>query len=85
MRKKNGVSGRLAGCHTALVEDYVVEGHVPAEDILRLLEERPKIAGLAVRGMPAGSPGMEGLGGGKEPYVVIAFDEKGTTRVYARH
>jgi hypothetical protein len=85
VREDNGVSGPLAGCHTALVEGYAVEGHVPAEDILRMLEERPEIAGLAVRGMPAGSPGMDQPGGRKEPYVVIAFDEEGTTRVYARH
>ncbi len=85
VRARNGVSNRLAACHTALVEGYVVEGHVPAEDILRLLEERPAVAGLAVRGMPAGSPGMEQLGAAKESYVVIAFDENGTTRIYARH
>jgi hypothetical protein len=85
VREDQGVTGPLASCHTALVEGYAVEGHVPAEDILRMLEERPEIAGLAVRGMPAGSPGMDQPGGGKDPFVVIAFDEEGTTRIYARH
>lgn len=71
-------------CHTAFVNGYVIEGHVPAEDIKRLLAEKPKIAGLAVRGMPIGSPGME-LGTRKDAYDVVAFDRDGTTRVFARH
>ena len=71
-------------CHTAFVNGYVIEGHVPAEDIKRLLAEKPKVAGLAVGGMPIGSPGME-LGNRKDAYDVIAFNRDGTTRVFAKH
>ena len=71
-------------CHTAFVNGYVIEGHVPAEDIKRLLTEKPKIAGLAVGGMPIGSPGME-VGNRKDPYDVVAFTRDGTTRVFAKH
>lgn len=71
-------------CHTAFVNGYVIEGHVPVEDIKRLLAEKPKIAGLAVGGMPIGSPGME-VGNRKEPYDVFAFTRDGTTRVFAKH
>ncbi|BBK31075.1 hypothetical protein EDC65_1483 [Stella humosa] len=70
-----GVPEDLASCHTATVGGYVVEGHVPAHAITRLLAERPTIAGLAVPGMPAGSPGMEG--GRPETYAVIAFAPAG--------
>lgn len=78
-----GVPAKLAGCHTALVGGYVISGHVPAEDIARLLKKKPKIAGLAVPGMPAGSPGMEG----PPPvhYQVIAFERSGKTSVFANH
>ncbi len=78
-----GVKNDLQSCHTATVNGYVIEGHVPAADIDRLLKQRPKIAGLAVPGMPVGSPGMEG--GKAEHYSVIAFDKKGATNVFARH
>lgn len=71
-------------CHTAFVNGYVIEGHVPAEDIKRLLAEKPKVAGLAVGGMPVGSPGME-VGNRKDAYDVIAFNRDGTTRVFAKH
>ena len=71
-------------CHTAFVNGYVIEGHVPAEDIKRLLAEKPKVAGLAVGGMPIGSPGME-VGSRKEAYDVVAFNRDGTTRVFAKH
>jgi hypothetical protein len=74
----------LQGCHTALVEGYVVEGHVPADLIDRLLRERPKIVGLAVPGMPAGSPGMDlGPGQKREPYQVYAFDAASKATVFA--
>ena len=78
-----GVPEKLAGCHTAVVNGYIIAGHVPAEDIARLLRERPKIAGLAVPGMPAGAPGMEG----PPPvhYQVIAFDHSGRTKIFANH
>jgi hypothetical protein len=65
-----------------LVDNYVIEGHVPADLIHRLLKEKPPVLGLAVPGMPVGSPGMEG--GKPEPYDVLAFDEHGKTTVYAR-
>lgn len=79
----NGVTSNLASCHTALVEGYVVEGHVPAADVKRLLAERPAIAGLAVPGMPIGSPGMEGPN--PQRYDVVAFDRAGRISVWARH
>lgn len=78
------VPARLQSCHTAFVNGYVIEGHVPAADIERLLKERPKVAGLAVPGMPAGSPGME-MGGRSDRYDVIAFTRGGESRVFARH
>ena len=75
---------RLASCHTTLVNGYVIEGHVPVEDVRRLLKEKPAdVAGLAAPGMPAGSPGMDVPG--SPPYDVLAFDKSGTTRVYATH
>jgi hypothetical protein len=74
----------LQTCHTAFVNGYVVEGHVPAADIKRMLDEKPKIAGIGVAGMPAGSPGME-TGKIVEKYNVIAFTREGTTYVFARH
>ncbi len=80
----NGVSAGLQACHTALVDGYVVEGHVPAEDILRLLEQRPRIAGIAVPGMPIGSPGME-MGDRHDTYDVLTFDGSGRTTVWASH
>ena len=74
---------KLQSCHTALVEGYVIEGHVPASDIKRLIRERPAVSGLTVPGMPIGSPGMEGPH--KDPYEVLTFDQNGQTKVYARH
>ena len=79
---KNKVPERLYSCHTALVQGYVIEGHVPADLIHRLLKEKPPLAGLAVAGMPIGSPGMEGPN--PQPYEVISFDKEGRTSVYAR-
>ena len=78
-----GVRPQFEACHTALVGDYVVEGHVPAADVKRLLKERPPIAGLAVPGMPQGSPGMEGPT--SQPYQVLGFDKEGATTVYSTH
>jgi hypothetical protein len=83
IKRRYGVPERLEGCHTALVEGYVVEGHVPADLIDRLLRERPRAVGLAVPGMPAGSPGMESSGQASEPYQVLIFDRSGKTEVYA--
>ena len=79
-----GVPRQLEACHTALVGGYVVEGHVPAEDIARLLADRPAVVGLAVPGMPIGSPGME-QGGRTEPYDVLTFDRQGRTTVFSHH
>ncbi|MGH8591279.1 MAG: DUF411 domain-containing protein [Gammaproteobacteria bacterium] len=81
VKRQNGVPAALGSCHTALVDGYVVEGHVPADLIKRLLSERPKVKGLAVPGMPMGSPGMEGPQ--KHPYQVLTFDAEGETSVYA--
>ena len=75
------VPSRLASCHTALVEGYVVEGHVPADDVIRLLRQRPEILGIAVPGMPTGSPGMEGRSA--SPYQVLSFTAEGDPAVYA--
>jgi hypothetical protein len=74
----------LRSCHTAVVGGYAIEGHVPAREIRRLLEESPDIAGLAVPGMPIGSPGME-MGDRRDPYQVIAFNQKGQSRVFAKY
>lgn len=82
VKTKAGVPPDLQSCHTAMVEGYVIEGHVPADVIQKLLKERPKVAGLAVPGMPVGSPGME-QGDRKDPYDVVAFDKSGKTTVYA--
>lgn len=83
LKATHGVTADLAACHTGLIEGYVVEGHVPADDVARLLRERPPIAGVAVPGMPIGSPGMEG--GRPEPYTVLTFDGQGRTGVFANH
>ena len=81
IKQKYGVKPALQACHTAVVNGYVVEGHVPADVILKLLKERPAVAGVAVPGMPAGSPGMEGAS--KQPYDILTFDRAGHSRVYA--
>ena len=78
-----GVPDHLQSCHTAVVGRYAFEGHVPADLMLKVLREQPKIAGLAVPGMPAGSPGME-MGSRKDAYDVVAFTKTGKTSVYAR-
>ena len=78
-----GVAPELQSCHTGLIDGYVVEGHVPAEEVLRLLDERPAATGLAVPGMPIGSPGME-QGDIREPYDVVLFGPTAQT-VFARY
>ena len=82
--KTAGLKDEDSSCHTAKVGDYIVEGHVPAADIKRLLKEKPAIAGIAAPGMPMGSPGME-QGNAKEPYDVLAFKKDGTSTVFAKH
>lgn len=83
IKRQHGVNPRLGSCHTARVGNYVIEGHVPAHDIKHLLAEQPAVAGLAVPGMPAGSPGM--AGSRKVPYTVYTFNTDGSAAVYARY
>lgn len=83
VRKRAGIPDAVASCHTATIGGYAVEGHVPASAIKRLLAERPRAAGLAVAGMPAGSPGMESAG--KVPYDVLLVMKDGSTKVFSRH
>jgi hypothetical protein len=85
IKSKHGVPMALRSCHTALVGGYVIEGHVPAADVARLLKERPEIVGLAVGGMPVGSPGMEAPGRPADPYNVVAFDQAGRTTVFSQY
>lgn len=85
VKKRLGVPATMQSCHTAEIEGYFVEGHVPVADIERLLRERPKAKGLAVPGMPAGSPGMEVPSGKIAPYEVFLIDETGKATVFARH
>ncbi|MGV6827507.1 MAG: DUF411 domain-containing protein [bacterium] len=85
VKRETGVPKGLKSCHTAKVADYFVEGHVPAADIRRLLEERPDIAGLAVPAMPIGSPGMEVPGRKPMPYKVFAVGHDGSTSVFSQH
>lgn len=86
-RARLGMPARLGSCHTALVEGYVIEGHVPVADVQRLLRERPDALGLAVPGMPIGSPGMDGpaYGGRRDPYDVLWVLRDGSTRVFTRY
>jgi hypothetical protein len=79
-RARFGIPRALGACHTAVVEGYAIEGHVPAREIKRLLAERPKARGLAVPGMPAGSPGMES--NRPQPYDVLLVKPDGTTAVF---
>jgi hypothetical protein len=81
VKQKYGVAPALQACHTAVVNGYVVEGHVPADVIMKLLKEHPAVAGVAVPGMPSGSPGMEGAL--KQKYDVYTFDRAGHTKVFA--
>jgi hypothetical protein len=83
LKRKLGVAPGLSSCHTAQAGRYVIEGHVPADVVRRLLKERPTtVVGIAVPGMPIGSPGMEVPGGGRQPYAVLTFDKAGQTTVY---
>jgi hypothetical protein len=84
LKTRFGVPPALASCHTARVDGYTIEGHVPAEDIRRLLADKPTIKGLAVPGMPIGAPGME-AGDQKEVYDVVTIPSSGEPAVYAEH
>lgn len=81
IKEKHEIPRHLRSCHTALVGDYIIEGHVPASDIKRLLEQQPDVRGLAVPGMPRGVPGMAGTGG----FEVLSFGPAGGTKHYADH
>lgn len=83
-RAELGLADKFGSCHTALIDGYVIEGHVPAADIQRLLKDKPKALGLAVPGMPIGSPGMDGVayGGRKDPFDVLLVKKDGTSQVF---
>ena len=87
VRKRLGLPERLGSCHTATVAGYVIEGHVPAADILRLLRQKPQALGLAVPGMPIGSPGMDGevYKGRRDAYEVLLVQRDGSTRTFTRY
>jgi hypothetical protein len=85
IKDRYAVPKAVRSCHTGLVDGYLIEGHVPADDIQRLLKERPKVLGLAVPGMPPSSPGMYQPGDPKEPYEVLSFQKSGATAKYAAH
>jgi len=85
VKDSRGVPKAARSCHTGVIAGYVIEGHVPAADVRRLLKERPAIKGLAVPGMPLGSPGMEVSTGRVEPYDVVSFDAQGRTAVFSSH
>lgn len=84
VKQKFGVKPEWASCHTALVEDYVVEGHVPAADIKKLLQEKPAVLGVSVPQMPHGTPGME-MSGQKQPFSVISFDKDGNSQTFTEY
>ena len=81
IKKKYGVPEAMASCHTAIVDGYVIEGHVPANDIMKLLKTKPKIVGIAVPGMPSGTPGME-MGDRKDSYNVMSFDKENHYEIF---
>ena len=83
IKRSYGIPPALASCHTAVVGDYLVEGHVHAEDIIKLLKQKPAIKGIAVPGMPIGSPGMEG--GDPESFDVVSFNAVGETEIFSSH
>ena len=85
IRDSYGIPLEIQSCHTAIVDGYVIEGHVPVTEINRLLAERPDIVGLAVIGMPIGSPGMEDESQPQQPFEVMAFDKDGDMEVYASY
>lgn len=84
IKTRFNVPGQLGSCHTAVVNGYVVEGHVPADVVKRMLAEEPDITGISVPGMPIGSPGMEVEGRAAQRYNIVAFDQQGHQHVYAQ-
>jgi hypothetical protein len=85
IKRAAGIGEKLDACHTGKIDGYVIEGHVPASDIKRLVAERPDAIGLTVPGMPVGSPGMEQRDGKTEPYDVLLIKKDGTTKIFASH
>ena len=85
IKARFGVGEKFRGCHTALVDGYIIEGHVPMKEITRLLKERPNARGLSVPGMPLGSPGMEVPGEKPDHYTVFLMKKDGTSEAYARY
>ena len=85
VKNRYQVPQSLYSCHTAVVDGYIIEGHVPAAEISRLLEEKPDVLGLGVPGMPIGSPGMEDPNQAPQAYDVFTFNEAGETAVYASY
>lgn len=87
IRNRLGMPQQYGSCHTALVDGYVIEGHVPASDIMQLLKDRPPARGLSVPGMPVGSPGMDGpaYGGRKDPYDVLLVERDGTSKIFKHY
>lgn len=85
IKAKYQIPAPLESCHTAIVDGYVIEGHVPAADINRLLEEKPPVLGIAVAGMPVGSPGMEIEGFETQPFDVVTFDKDGVIEIFSSY
>ena len=83
VKAKHGVPRTAQSCHTALVGGYVIEGHVPASEVQRVIKEKPAVSGIAVGGMPLGSPGMEVPGRAPQTYNVVTFDKQGAVKVYS--
>lgn len=84
VKLERGVPTAAASCHTGIVNGYIVEGHVPADAVLKMLKEKPDIRGIAVPGMPVGSPGMEVASGQKQAYAIVSIDKAGKTKIYER-
>jgi hypothetical protein len=83
-KKELGVPDKLQSCHTALVNGYVIEGHVPAADVQKLIQTKPEVSGLTVPAMPVGTPGME-MGGKKDPFAVLIFDKSGKVDTFQEY
>jgi hypothetical protein len=85
VKEEHNVPRTMQSCHTAIIDGYIIEGHVPVEDVERLLHEQPDVVGIAVPGMPVGSPGMEIEGAELQPFAVMTFDAAGNTEMYSTH
>ncbi len=84
IKQQNNIPSNLASCHTATIDGYVIEGHVPADDVKRFLKQKPQMAGLSVPAMPIGTPGMES-GDRKQPFDVLAFNTNGKMAVFKHY